>query len=90
MTFEIALVLGMLATAVVLFIVEKPRSDVVALMLLVGLAVTGLVEPREALSGFSSPAVITVWAVFILSGGLSKTGVANLLGRVFRLEPEKL
>ncbi len=81
MTFEIALVLGMLATAVALFVVERPRSDVVALMLLGGLAVTGLVEPVEALSGFSSPAVITVWAVFILSGGLSKTGVANLLGR---------
>jgi di/tricarboxylate transporter len=39
------------------------------------------VTPTEALSGFSSPAVVTVWAVFILSGGLSRTGVANMVGR---------
>ena len=81
MTNDIALVLGLLAVTVTLFVLEKPRADVVALMLLGGLAVTGLVEPQEALSGFSSPAVVTVWAVFILSGGLSNTGVANLLGR---------
>lgn len=79
-TFDIALVLALLGATVVLFVVEKPRADVVALMLLGALAATGLVEPKEALSGFSNPAVITVWAVFILSGGLSKTGVADLLG----------
>ena len=81
MTFEIFLVLALLAATVVLFVIERPRADVVALLLLGSLAITGLVEPREAISGFSSPAVITVWAVFILSGGLSKTGIANVLGR---------
>ena len=81
MTFDIALVLGLLAAAVVLFVLERPRSDVVALLLLGSLAITGLLEPQEALSGFSNPAVVTVWAVFILSGGLSRTGVANLLGQ---------
>ena len=45
------------------------------------LAVTGLVPPTEALSGFSNPAVVTIWAVFILSGGLTRTGSANILGR---------
>ena len=44
------------------------------------LALTGLVTPNEALSGFSSPAVITVGAVLILSAGLARTGVANLIG----------
>ena len=40
----------------------------------------------HALAGFSNPAVITVWAMFILSAGLSATGVADLLGRqVLRL-----
>ncbi|MFQ5616704.1 MAG: SLC13 family permease, partial [Anaerolineales bacterium] len=42
---------------------------------------TGLVTPQEALSGFSNPAVVTVWAVFVLSGGMSRTGVANVVGR---------
>jgi di/tricarboxylate transporter len=41
---------------------------------------TGLVTPVEALAGFSNPAVVTVWAVFILSGGLTRTGVANVIG----------
>lgn len=80
MTWQIGLVLGILVTAVVLFVTEKLRVDVVALLVLVSLAVTGLVEPREALAGFSNPAVITIWAVFILSGGLTRTGVANLIG----------
>ncbi len=86
MTFEIGLVLGVLIVAVILFISEKLRVDVVAVMVLVTLALTGLLEPKQALTGFSNPAVITVWAVFILSGGLARTGVAGILGhQVLRL-----
>jgi di/tricarboxylate transporter len=86
MTFQIGLVLAILGIAVVLFVSEKLRVDVVALLVLVLLALTRLVSPQEALSGFSNPAVITVWAVFILSGGLSRTGIAGLVGRqVLRL-----
>ena len=86
MTLQIGLVLAILALAISLFISEKLRVDVVAILVLVLLALTGLVGPQEALSGFSNPAVITVWAVFILSGGLSRTGIAGLVGRqVLRL-----
>ncbi len=81
MTFEIALVLLILLAAVVLFVTERLRVDVVALMVLGSLAVTGLVTPTQALSGFSNPAVVTVWAIFILSGSLAKTGVANVVGQ---------
>ncbi len=81
MTAEIALTLSILAVAVILFITEVIRVDLVALFVLVALAVTGLVTPAEALSGFSNPAVVTVWAVFILSAGLYNTGVANMIGR---------
>jgi len=81
MTYQIALVLLILTVAVVLFVTERLRVDLVALLVLGSLAVTGLVTPTEALSGFSNPAVVTVWAVFILSGSLSKTGVANIVGR---------
>ncbi|MEK6588592.1 MAG: SLC13 family permease [Chloroflexota bacterium] len=80
-TLEMGLVLAILAGAFVLLISEKVRMDVVALLVLGTLALTGLVDPAQALSGFSSPAVITVWAVFILSGGLTRTGVANFIGR---------
>ncbi|HKJ39705.1 MAG TPA: SLC13 family permease, partial [Anaerolineales bacterium] len=81
MTLEIILVLGILAISVILFITEWVRVDVVALLVLGALAITGLVSPADALSGFSSPAVVTVWAVLILSGALARTGVASLIGR---------
>ncbi len=86
MTTEIILTLIILGSVMVLFITEWLRADLVALLTLSILAVTGLVTPDEALSGFSSPAVITVWAVFILSAGLARTGVASWMGRqVLRL-----
>ena len=86
MTPQIALVLTILLFAIVLFVTERIRVDVVALLVLGTLALTGLVAPAEALSGFSNPAVVTVWAVFILGGGLYRTGVANIIGRhVLRL-----
>lgn len=82
MTMEIALVLSILVAAMVLFITERIPMEVVALLVLGTVALTGLVSPAEALSGFSNPAVVTVWAVFILSGALTRTGVGNIIGRV--------
>jgi len=81
MTVENLLVLGILVVAVVLFVSEKLRVDVVAMIVLVALVLTGLVTVEEAFSGFASPAVITVWAVFIVSGGLTRSGVADLIAR---------
>lgn len=81
MTPQIALTLGILAVAVVLLVTERFRADLIGLLVLLALALGGLVSPTEALSGFSNPAIITVWAMFILSAGLTRTGVANWLGR---------
>ena len=80
MTADIAYMLVILAITILLFVTEWLRVDVVALLVLLALLITGLITPEEAFSGFSSPAVLTVWAVFIVSGGLFHTGVANLLG----------
>jgi di/tricarboxylate transporter len=80
-TPDIALVLFILAASVVLLITEWIPMEVTALLVLGSVALTGLIKPVEALSGFSNPAVVTVWAVFILSGGLTRTGVANIIGR---------
>ena len=86
MTLEIGLVLGILLVAIILFVTERFRVDVVALLVLSSLVVTGLVSPTEAVAGFANPAVVTVWAIFILSGALDRTGVATLLGQnVLRL-----
>jgi di/tricarboxylate transporter len=81
MTLDIVLVLGILAVALVLFVTEWVRMDLVALLVLSSLAILGLVSPTEAVSGFSNPAVITVWAMFIMSEGLTRAGIADRIGR---------
>jgi len=81
MTTEIALTLAIIVGALILFGIDKIRVDVVALIVLLIVALTGLIGPEEVFAGFSNPAVITVWAVYIVSGGMFKTGVASLLGK---------
>ena len=86
MTLEIALTLGILFMAIIVFITEIIRADLAALLVLVILVVVGLVSPEDSISGFANPAVITIWAVFILSAGLTRTGVAAGMGKqVLRL-----
>ncbi len=78
--------MAILIGSFVLFLTEWLRADLVALLVLVSLALSGVVTSGQALSGFSSPAVVTVGGILVLSGGLSKSGVANLIGRqVLRL-----
>jgi di/tricarboxylate transporter len=81
MSLEILLVFLILFTALVLFFTGWLRMDIVALLVLGSLAISGLVSPAEALAGFSNPAVVTVWAMFILSAALYQTGVARIIGR---------
>ncbi len=81
MSVDIALLLVIVGVAMVLFIGGWLRVDLVGLLVLSSLALTGLVSAPEALAGFSSPAVVTVWALFILSAGLTRTGIAHQLGQ---------
>ncbi len=82
MTSQIALTLTVVAGALILFGTDRLRVDVVALLVLLTIALTGLVSLEEAFAGFSNPAVITVWVVYIVSGGMFKTGVAGYHGAV--------
>lgn len=75
------LVILILLGAVILFVTEKLRVDVVAMLVLLALIATGLITVQEAFSGFASPAVVTVWAVFIISGALTISGVADYIGQ---------
>ncbi|MFP4032901.1 MAG: SLC13 family permease [Desulfococcaceae bacterium] len=76
---EILMVLGMIALAIFLFVVEWIRVDMVAIMMTVLLPILNLVTPKEAFSGFSSNAVISIIAVIIIGAGLDRTGVINRL-----------
>jgi len=79
-TIEILLVLGLVISAVILFATERIPVDIVALILMATLLLSGLITPEEAIGGFSNPATVTVGAMFILSAGLFRTGAVNLLG----------
>ncbi len=81
MSGEIIFVLAVLMSVIVLLVTEWMPLEVLAMLVLGVLAVGGIIRPLDALAGFSSPAVVTIWAVFILSGGLTRTGIANILGR---------
>jgi di/tricarboxylate transporter len=80
LTLDIFLTFGVLLMAIIFFISEIIRPDLVALIVLVLMVVFGLVSPGDALAGFSNPAVVAIWAMFILSSGLARTGVASFLG----------
>jgi di/tricarboxylate transporter len=78
---EILLTLAITAGALALFVWNRLRVDVVGIIVMVTLILTGLVTPREGISGFANEAVITVTAMFILSAGLLRTGAIDILSR---------
>ena len=82
LNIENILILSILVGAIILFVSEKLRVDVVAMIVLATLVLTGLVNLEQAFSGFANPAVITVWAVFIVSGGITRSGVADSIARL--------
>ena len=81
MNLEVLLVGGILTAAVVLFVTEKVRVDLVALMVMLGLVVAGILDGEEAIMGFANEAVITIASVLVLSGALARTGVARFIGQ---------
>ncbi len=85
----IAAVLILVCGAVVLFVTERVQIDLVALLVLASLLVSGLVTPEQGLSGFSNPATLTVAAMFVLSAGLQKTGAIGILGRLLQRVGDK-
>ncbi|HYG07832.1 MAG TPA: SLC13 family permease [Stenotrophomonas sp.] len=72
--------LVILAVTLVLFISGKLRVDLVALLSTLALTLAGILKPAQALSGFSSEPAIIVAAVFVLSAGLSATGITERIG----------
>ncbi|MEX2150482.1 MAG: SLC13 family permease [Steroidobacteraceae bacterium] len=68
------------AITLMLFISERVRIDVAAMLTLLALAATGLLSPAQALSGFASEPAIIVASVFVISAALSATGVTEQIG----------
>ncbi|WP_058835752.1 SLC13 family permease [Luteimonas abyssi] len=79
---ELWITLAVMAVAIYLFITEKLRVDVVALLVLTALLVLGVVTLPEALSGFSNQATVMVAAMFVLSGALQRNGALVAAGEL--------
>ncbi|HIE24991.1 MAG TPA: SLC13 family permease, partial [Anaerolineales bacterium] len=81
MTVQMYLTLGILAFAIIFFVTEWLRVDMVALIVVISLMVTKLLTPAEALAGFSNPIVLTISSLFVIGGAILQTGLAAFIGR---------
>jgi di/tricarboxylate transporter len=81
MTPQIAIVLALLVIALVLFSTERIPIEVVSILLVMALVLTNTLTASEAFAGFGNDIVITIAGLFILTGGLARTGVIDLVGR---------
>ena len=79
---EIAIVLSLVAVVFFGFIRDILPSDVVALLAMGALLLTGILSVPETLAVFSNPAPITIAAMFVLSAALERTGVIDAAGRM--------
>jgi di/tricarboxylate transporter len=80
MPTDLLTVLLLLAAAIVMFAINKPRVDAVALIMLVLLPFTGVLTVNEALAGFSNPNIVLIGAMFVIGEALARTGVARSIG----------
>jgi di/tricarboxylate transporter len=81
MDIQIALVLGTVVAALVLFSIEKIPVDVTALGILLFLVITGLLPAEQAFMGFGSSVVVMMLGLLILVAALTRTGVTDIVGR---------
>jgi di/tricarboxylate transporter len=80
MTIETGVVFAILLLTIGLFVTDWLRLDLVAMMALLALMLTGVLAPKEALAGFADPLVLIIAGLFIVGAGLFQTGVAAILG----------
>ncbi len=85
MTFQIALLFGIVGIALVFFAWDRFSPDVIALGVLLTLALTGLVPADQTFTGFGSDTVIMILGLLILTAALQRTGIADLAGRAVLL-----
>ena len=81
MTGDALVVFVILGVTVALFVSDRIRLDLVAVMSLLALVLSGILTPAQALAGFGDSVVIMIAGLFVVSAGLFRTGIANRLGR---------
>ena len=81
LTTEIIIVFSLLGLAVLLFVFDLLRVDLVGILMMVALPLTGVLTGEEAIMGLSSNAVVSIIAVMIIGAGLNRTGIMNILAK---------
>lgn len=81
LTLPLVATLGLCIVGLLLFLWNRWRFEVVGLIILAALFLLGILPLEDALSGFSSDATLAVAGVLILSSGLERTGVVDMLAR---------
>jgi len=79
MTADAYIVIGVTIAAFVCFVGEMIAPDLVALLLMLTLVLSGVITPEEAFGGFGNTALLTVVAMFVLSAGLIRTGALDFI-----------
>jgi len=77
---DLTVTLLMLAASIAMFVINRPRMDAVALLVMVSMPFTGIITVNEALAGFADPSIVLIAALFVIGEGLVRTGVARRLG----------
>ncbi len=77
---DLLLVLLLLGAAILMFAVNRPRVDAVALIAMVVLPFTGVITANETISGFANPNIVLIGAMFVIGEALARTGVARRVG----------
>ncbi len=79
---DLLLTFGILGITIVLFMTNRLRADLVAVLALLAFVLTGILQPAEALTGFSNSVVIMIAGLFIVGAGILRTGLAQMAGNV--------
>jgi di/tricarboxylate transporter len=77
---DLAIVLLLLGSAIAMFASGRVRMDVVALIMIVALPLTGVIGVDDALAGFSDPNIVLIAALFVVGEALVRTGIAQRVG----------
>lgn len=89
MQIEIAIVLGLLIVAIILFASEKFSVDIVTVGMLIVLTSIGILTPAEAFKGFGSDFIIMLASIFVVSAAMQKAGILEFIGERFIRIPRK-
>ena len=79
---QLTLTFLILAVTILLFMTNRVRGDLVAIMALLAFVVTGILTPVEALAGFSNTVVIMIAGLFVIGAGILRTGLAGMAGNL--------